>query len=249
MKKPTRLNSPLPAPPANRAPQRFTVLVFGLASALAFSACGTLAPLREREAALSSITLATQAEAARLAQDALSHAETTFASGEANIVKEKKSPKNAKAKSAYKTAKTSADNAIRLALQALINEIAALSAKLRPIATVTEQLSLLDAANAERVIAQNTLELAEYPASLIAIEAARKLLAQFDITAVAEVIETTEHFYTVKLNPERRDCLWRIAEALLSDAWRWREIYELNSELLSNPHLIHPGQELQLPRN
>jgi nucleoid-associated protein YgaU len=39
-----------------------------------------------------------------------------------------------------------------------------------------------------------------------------------------------------------------IAEQELGDANRWREIYELNKELIGkNPDLIQPGMELKLP--
>ena len=39
-----------------------------------------------------------------------------------------------------------------------------------------------------------------------------------------------------------------IAEQELGDANRWREIYDLNKDLIGgNPDLIKPGQELRLP--
>lgn len=43
------------------------------------------------------------------------------------------------------------------------------------------------------------------------------------------------------------DCLWNIAKALLGDGSRWKEIYDLNTDKVSNPNLIYPGQELTLP--
>lgn len=43
------------------------------------------------------------------------------------------------------------------------------------------------------------------------------------------------------------DSLSRIAKRLLGDGNRWREIYELNRDLLKNPNLIYPGQVLKLP--
>lgn len=44
------------------------------------------------------------------------------------------------------------------------------------------------------------------------------------------------------------DSLSRIAKRELGDANRWREIYELNREVIGgNPDLIHPGQRLRLP--
>ncbi|MBR1523572.1 MAG: LysM peptidoglycan-binding domain-containing protein [Lachnospiraceae bacterium] len=43
------------------------------------------------------------------------------------------------------------------------------------------------------------------------------------------------------------DCLWKIAEKHLGDGSRWGEIYELNSDIISNPSLIYVGQQLVLP--
>lgn len=49
--------------------------------------------------------------------------------------------------------------------------------------------------------------------------------------------------YTVK----KGDCLSHIAKAVLGDSSRWREIYELNKDMIKNPNLIFPGQELKMP--
>lgn len=55
--------------------------------------------------------------------------------------------------------------------------------------------------------------------------------------------EKTEKTYTVK----KGDCLWTIAEKQLGDGFRWKEIYELNSDSIRDPGLIYPGQEFVLP--
>jgi len=51
------------------------------------------------------------------------------------------------------------------------------------------------------------------------------------------------------------DSLWRIAERELGSGFRWRKIFEHNrgqrfpnGEVLTNPHLIYPGWELELPK-
>lgn len=50
--------------------------------------------------------------------------------------------------------------------------------------------------------------------------------------------------YTVKPG----DNLWDIAQHHLGDGLKWQEIYQLNHDLLgSDPTLIHPGTEIQLP--
>jgi LysM repeat protein len=49
--------------------------------------------------------------------------------------------------------------------------------------------------------------------------------------------------YTVKSG----DCLWNIAKKQLGDGSRWKEIYDLNRDKISNPNLIHPGLVLVMP--
>jgi nucleoid-associated protein YgaU len=58
--------------------------------------------------------------------------------------------------------------------------------------------------------------------------------------------------YVVRLIPERRDCLWRIAEYpfVYGDPLKWSLIYEANKKTFrdpANPDLIFPGQELRIP--
>ncbi|MFP3091327.1 hypothetical protein LQZ21_13480 [Treponema sp. TIM-1] len=59
-------------------------------------------------------------------------------------------------------------------------------------------------------------------------------------------------FYEVKLNPARRDCLWRIAEFdfVYGDPRQWPRLYEANKDKFpqpDNPHLIVPGMILTIP--
>jgi nucleoid-associated protein YgaU len=56
--------------------------------------------------------------------------------------------------------------------------------------------------------------------------------------------ETKTKTYTV----DSGDNLSNIAKQELGDAKRWREIYELNKDVIGdNPDLIQPGMELKLP--
>jgi nucleoid-associated protein YgaU len=59
-------------------------------------------------------------------------------------------------------------------------------------------------------------------------------------------------FYEVKLLPQRRDCLWRIAEYdfIYGDPHQWRRLYEANKDKFpqpNNPNLIEPGMILTIP--
>lgn len=49
--------------------------------------------------------------------------------------------------------------------------------------------------------------------------------------------------YTV----QEGDCLSHIAQALLGEQSRWREIYALNKDQIKNPNLIYAGQQLLMP--
>jgi LysM repeat protein len=48
--------------------------------------------------------------------------------------------------------------------------------------------------------------------------------------------------YTVK----RGDTLWDISKVFLTSPWRWPELWGMNKEQVSNPHLIYPDQMLVL---
>lgn len=55
----------------------------------------------------------------------------------------------------------------------------------------------------------------------------------------AEAVRT----YTVQSG----DSLSKIAKREYGDANAWRVIFEANRDQISNPDLIHPGQELKIP--
>jgi len=50
--------------------------------------------------------------------------------------------------------------------------------------------------------------------------------------------------YTVKSG----DNLWNIAKKELGDGTRWKEIYDLNKDKISNPNLIYKDQKLEIPK-
>ncbi len=71
---------------------------------------------------------------------------------------------------------------------------------------------------------------------------AKKYIAAYKNLAVSSV-------YTVRLIPERRDCLWRIAEYdfIYGDPYLWPKIWRRNRKLIQNPDLIYPGWKLVIP--
>lgn len=61
---------------------------------------------------------------------------------------------------------------------------------------------------------------------------------------IASTGTTTMTDYVVKPG----DNLWDISQDLLGDATKWGDIYKANQDLIgSNPGMIHPGQQLQIP--
>jgi len=56
--------------------------------------------------------------------------------------------------------------------------------------------------------------------------------------------------YTVGTWAENKDCLWNIAGKIeiLGDPFLWPKIWQANTNIIRNPDIIRPGQELQLPQ-
>src|SRR5688572_6816813 len=43
------------------------------------------------------------------------------------------------------------------------------------------------------------------------------------------------------------DTLWDLAREYTSDPYRWKQLYELNTATVRDPHWIYPGERLRLP--
>ncbi|MDH7499531.1 MAG: LysM peptidoglycan-binding domain-containing protein, partial [candidate division NC10 bacterium] len=48
---------------------------------------------------------------------------------------------------------------------------------------------------------------------------------------------------------QRGDCLWNIAETIYGNPYQWPVIFWANRDQIRNPDLIHPRQELKIPRD
>jgi nucleoid-associated protein YgaU len=60
--------------------------------------------------------------------------------------------------------------------------------------------------------------------------------------ALADLAPGAPEHYTVKSG----DTLWGISTLYLKSPWRWPELWGMNRQEVSNPHLIYPGQMLYL---
>lgn len=65
-------------------------------------------------------------------------------------------------------------------------------------------------------------------------------------TAAEGVLEETENgwYYTVQPG----DTLWGLSQRFARAPWVWPELWQENSRIIGNPHLIYPGQKLKLAR-
>jgi nucleoid-associated protein YgaU len=65
----------------------------------------------------------------------------------------------------------------------------------------------------------------------------------------AYVAYAVKAIYTVRLIPDRRDSLWRIAanKDVYGDPFQWPKIWRRNRKLIRNPDLILPGWQLAIP--
>lgn len=61
---------------------------------------------------------------------------------------------------------------------------------------------------------------------------------------LSELTPNAPESYTVKSG----DTLWGISSLFLTSPWRWPELWGMNKAQVSNPHLIFPGQTLNLVR-
>jgi LysM domain len=54
-------------------------------------------------------------------------------------------------------------------------------------------------------------------------------------------------YHTVRLNVARRESLWRIAAELYGNGFMWTRLWDANRDVIEDPEVIYPGQQLGVP--
>src|SRR3954470_8781427 len=80
-------------------------------------------------------------------------------------------------------------------------------------------------------------------ARMVAFGLASGMFVAVPVRLRAQDTTTVPKTHTVK----KGDTLWDLAAKYLSDAFRWPEIYRLNTDVVQDPHWIYPGEILKLP--
>ncbi len=205
---------------------------------------------------------ATLSEAKRYGADTYAASKVKLA--EDNITDAQNSYSNLKLKegfAAIEVAKVNADEAYLIALRETskkkIAEASALLAKAEKSQNVKYAKDELEGSREALQNAKSTYANTRYKESIAASdEAIRLALSVLGAKKVAkeevvdeEVSHEEEGFssYTVKYNPNKRDCLWRIAERYYNNGYLWTKIYEANRDKIKNPNLIYPKMDLKIP--
>lgn len=54
-------------------------------------------------------------------------------------------------------------------------------------------------------------------------------------------------YRVVQLNRNRRESLWIIASEIYNDGFKWTRLWEANKDIITDPNLIYPDQQLAIP--
>ncbi len=75
------------------------------------------------------------------------------------------------------------------------------------------------------------------------VEGVEKVEDHLTVRVVLEVVDEPV-FYTVQPG----DSLSKIAKEHYGDAMKWPALFEANREVIKDPNLIYPGQQIRIPR-
>ncbi len=80
----------------------------------------------------------------------------------------------------------------------------------------------------------------------------KAILLAGNVEGVASVDSTHLHFPAPEPEPrfytiQSGDSLSKIAKEVYGDASKWQTLFEANREVIENPDLIYPGQQIRIP--
>lgn len=77
------------------------------------------------------------------------------------------------------------------------------------------------------------------------VESVENVNDQLTVSAPEPEVEAAPRpvFYTV----QRGDSLWKIASSHYGDGNKWNALFEANREVIKDPDLIYPGQQIRVP--
>ena len=80
----------------------------------------------------------------------------------------------------------------------------------------------------------------------------KAILLAGNVSGVSNVDSTHLHFPAPEPEPkfytiQSGDSLSKIAKEVYGDAMKWEALFEANKEVIENPDLIYPGQQIRIP--
>ena len=76
------------------------------------------------------------------------------------------------------------------------------------------------------------------------VESVKSVNDQMTMVREAEAAPASQaRFYTI----EKGDSLWKIAQQHYGDGNKWQRLFEANREVIKDPDLIYPGQQIRVP--
>jgi len=98
----------------------------------------------------------------------------------------------------------------------------------------------------ENKLSQPNLLAAGQELTIPAVPAKQSTIDQLPSTGISDQVQVENPIEGTTYTIQKGDNLWEIAVRAYGDGYRWVDLAKANQ--LENPNIIHPGNELQIPR-